>query len=94
MQTGYVKDRYIGEIIPKVVYMSSLLSTPENIINRLNHLIYTFLWKGKDNVTRKSTINDYEGGGIKTVDIENQFMGFLCFPLWVWGSPSDGRSSV
>ena len=51
--------------------MSSLLPTPENIIKELNHLIYTFLWKGKDKVTRKSAINNYEGGGIKMVDIEN-----------------------
>ena len=35
-------DRYIGEIIPKVVYMSSLLPTPENIIKGLNNLIYNF----------------------------------------------------
>ena len=51
--------------------MSSLLPTPENIIKELNHLIYTFLWKGKDKVTRKSAINNYEGGGIKMVDIES-----------------------
>ena len=29
-----------------------------------------FLWKGKDKVTRASTINKFEEGGIKMVDIE------------------------
>jgi len=58
-------------LLPKVVYTLSLLPTPENIIKELNHLIYTFLWKGKDKVTRKSAINNYEGGGIKMVDIES-----------------------
>ena len=33
--------------------------------------LYTFLWKGKDKVTRASTINSYEEGGIKMVDIES-----------------------
>ena len=37
----------------------------------LNHILYTFLWKGKDKVTRASTINNYEEGGIKMVDIES-----------------------
>ena len=58
-------------LLPKVVYTSSLLPTPENIIKELNCLIYNFLWRGKDKVTRKSAINDYEGGGIKMVDIES-----------------------
>ena len=57
-------------LIPKVVYISSLLPIPENIIKELNHLVYNFLWKGKDKVNRKSVINDYEGGGIKMVDID------------------------
>ena len=29
-------------LLPKVVYTSSLLPTPENIIKELNHLIYNF----------------------------------------------------
>ena len=52
------------------MYISSLLPIPENIIKELNHLVYNFLWKGKDKVTRKSAINDYEGGDIKMVDID------------------------
>ena len=34
-------------------------------------MIYNFLWRGKDKVTRKSVINDYGGGGIKIVDVES-----------------------
>ena len=58
-------------IIPKIIYTSSLLPTPEHIVKDLNHILYTFLWKGKDKVTRAlaSTINNYEKGGIKMVDI-------------------------
>ena len=57
-------------LIPKIIYTSSLLPTPKHIKD-LNHILYTFLWKGKDKVTRASTINNYEEGGIKIVDIES-----------------------
>jgi len=46
-------------LLPKVAYVLSLIPAPENIIKNLNHLIYNFLWKGKDEVTRKSAINNY-----------------------------------
>ena len=55
----------------KIVYTPSLLPTPEHIVKDLNHILYTFLWKGKDKVTGASTINNYEEGGIKMVDIES-----------------------
>ena len=35
-----------------------------------SHIIYV-LWKGKDKVIRASTINNYEEGGMKMVDIES-----------------------
>ena len=57
-------------IIPKIVYIS-LLPTPEHIIKELNQLLYKFLWKGKDKVTRASAINNYEEGAIKMIDIES-----------------------
>ena len=58
-------------LIPNIVYTSSLLPTPEHIVKDLNHILYKFLWKGKDKVTRASTINNYEERGIKMVDIES-----------------------
>ena len=37
----------------------------------MNHIIFTFLWKGKDKVTRLSAINTLEESGIKMIDIES-----------------------
>ena len=53
--------------------MSSLLliPTPSNIIKQVNHIIFSFLWKGKDKTTRLSAINTLEEGGIKIIDIES-----------------------
>ena len=57
-------------IIPKFVYVSSLLPTPKEVIKQLNQLVFKFLWKGVDKVTRFSAINEYENGGLKMIDFE------------------------
>jgi len=53
-------------LIPKFVYVCSLLPTPKEIVNKLK-----FLWKGTDKVTRVSIINDYEKGGLQMIDLES-----------------------
>ena len=58
-------------IIPKFVYISSLLPIPKEIIQELNPLLFKFLWKGTDKVTRLCAINEYENGGLKMIDLES-----------------------
>ena len=58
-------------IIPKLVYISSLLPTPKEIIQELNQLLFKFSWKGTDKVTRLSAINENENGGLKMIDLES-----------------------
>ena len=58
-------------LISKLVYTSSLLPTPSHVIKKVNHIINNFLWHGKDKVTRLSTINNYEAGGTKMIDIDS-----------------------
>ena len=38
-------------LIPKFVYVSSLLLTPKELVKDLNRLLIKFLWKGTDKVT-------------------------------------------
>ena len=52
-------------LIPKFVYILPLLPAPKGIVQELNRMLFKFLWKGTDKVTRLSTINDYENGGLK-----------------------------
>ena len=54
-------------IISKLVYISSLLPTPKGIMQELNRLLFKFLWKGTDKVTRLSAIN----GGLKMTYLES-----------------------
>jgi len=58
-------------IIPKFVYIFSLLPAPKEIVKELNQMIFKFLWKGTDKVTRLSTINEYENGGLRMIDLES-----------------------
>ena len=60
-----------SQLISKLVYTSSLLPTPSHAIKKVNHIIYNFLWNGKDKFTRLSAINNYKAGGIKMIDIDS-----------------------
>ena len=57
-------------VIPKFVYLASLMPTPNNVIVELNRLLYKFLWNGTDKVTRLSTINEFQKGCLKMIDLE------------------------
>jgi len=58
-------------IIPKFVYILSLLPAPKEIVQELNRMLFKFLWKGTGKVTKLSTINEYENGGLKTIDLKS-----------------------
>ena len=57
-------------LIPKYIYVCSILPTPEELLKELNKILFKFLWKGVDKVTRASVINEYEWGGLKMVNLE------------------------
>ena len=57
--------------LSKMIYPSSVLPTPPEIIKEFNNLVFQFLWNGKDKVTRRSTYAPYDSGGIRMVDYEN-----------------------
>ena len=58
-------------LIPKFVYILSLFPAPKGIVQELNRMLFKFLWKGTDKVTRLSTINDYGNGGLKMIGLES-----------------------
>ena len=57
-------------LIPKYIYVCSILPTPNELLKELNKILFKFLWKGVDKVTRASVINEYEEGGLRMVDLE------------------------
>lgn len=58
-------------IIPKFVYILSLLPAPKKIVQELNQILLKFLWKGTGKVTRLSTINEYDNSLLKVIDLES-----------------------
>ena len=57
-------------LFPKLLYVSSIIETPPEIIKQMEKMIYKFLWKGPDKVTRLSVINTLENGGLNLTDLE------------------------
>ena len=57
-------------LIPKYIYVCSILPTPKELLKELNKILFKFLWKGVDKVTRASVTNEYEEGGLRMVDLE------------------------
>ena len=58
--------------MPKLLYVSTILETPQEIIKQMERMVYKFLWKGPDKVTRLSVINMLKNGGLNLTDLETQ----------------------
>ena len=58
-------------LISKIQYVCGVLYTPQAVINKINSILYNFLWNGKDKIKRKAIIQDYEEGGMKMMDFES-----------------------
>ena len=59
-------------LLPKMLYIFSVLPTPEAFIKQLNTIIYNFLWKGPNKVTLRAVINDFKYGGLNLMDLETE----------------------
>ena len=46
------------------------METPPEIIKQMEKMMFKFLWKGPDKVTRLSLINTLEDGGLNLTDFE------------------------
>ena len=53
-------------LIPKLLYVSSIIEAPPEIIKQMEKMIYKFLRKGPDKVTGLSVINTVENGGLNS----------------------------
>ena len=51
----------------------STLATPDGFIQKLNTLLFDYIWGKRDKVKRNVLVNDYDKGGLKMIDIESLF---------------------
>ena len=55
--------------VSQIVYILSSLPTPPDILKTINSILYDFLWDGKgDKIKRTTMINNYAKGGLKMLD--------------------------
>ena len=57
--------------IAKCVYNFTLLDVPDSIIQKINKIIFSFLWK-KESVARNNLIRKGKYGGINLVDVKSK----------------------
>ena len=58
-------------LLSKMIYPSSALTTPPEIIKEFNTLVFHFQWNGKGKVIRRSTYAPFDSDGINMFDYEN-----------------------
>ena len=78
--------------VSQIVHVLSSLPTDQGALKEINTLLYDFLWNGKgDKIKRTETINDYDKGGLKMIDIQS-FNKSLKMK-WVQGYLNDDNHS-
>ena len=57
--------------IPKILYRATLIACDKDSIQKLNSILFSFVWKGKDKVKRVALINPIEKGGLSMPDLNS-----------------------
>ena len=57
-------------VISKLIYASSLTPVPSWAFEKINNLIFDFLWNGKDKIKRDVIILNYNKRGLKMTDFK------------------------
>ena len=58
--------------VTQIVYLLSALPTAQEILQKINSLLYEFLWGSKsEKIKRTEMINEYDKGGLKMIDIQS-----------------------
>ena len=63
--------------LSQIIHLIIVYSIPNIFLNKLNRLIYQFIWGSKiEKVKRCTLTKDYVDGGIKMIDINKQMLSF------------------
>ena len=58
-------------LIPQITYLTTVICMPKNILKRVEHLIYKFIWDNKsEKVKRTTLIKNFKEGGLKMIDLQ------------------------
>ena len=80
--------------IPKILYRVALISCKKSdFVKKINELLYSFIWKGKDKVKRAALINSIEEGGLTMPDIASMIstQRILCIKKYLDNYPASWK---
>lgn len=61
-------------ILPKLTFLASSSSVPHKYKKEIESCCFKFIWKGKQDKVKRSTItNMYEKGGLNMIDFDSYF---------------------
>ncbi len=61
--------------ISQLLYSAQCLNHPEDIVGKINSILFKFVWGGSEKLKRNQLIADLDKGGIKMIDIKSMFDG-------------------
>ena len=80
--------------ISKILYRVVLVSNRKEFIKKINTLLYSFVWKGKDKVKRTAFINPIDKGGLKMPNIESMISAqrIMCIKRYLSTDPASWKT--
>ena len=71
--TLYGKSTVINNlVISKLIYNFCILAVPYEIIEKLNKLIFNYLWGKSHKIKKSTTIGNYDRGGLNITDVDSK----------------------
>ena len=78
-------------ILSKLTFMIlSLPDPPKSFVKDLDIMLYKFIWKGGDRVSRNQMIQTYGQGGVKMIDLRSYISALKC--TWIRRFLNTGNS--
>ena len=76
--------------IPKILYRVALISNKKEFIKKINTLLYSIVWKGKDKVKHTAFTNPIGKGGLKMPNIDSMISAqrIICIKRYLSSDPA------
>ena len=79
--------------ISKFVFLFSVLPVPLEIRNKINKIMFKFIWNGSEKIKRNTLICSLEQGGLNMIDVE-LFIDSLCAAWAARIMSDDGKKNI
>lgn len=60
--------------LSKFLFITNMVAVPKDVINKIEKLVFNFLWSGPDKVKRNVAVGDYIDGGLQVPDVKSRIV--------------------